>query len=136
LEQSDEGFTDHAKLAEDDDDSYHDMAIEFGEFSLALASHSHILGDESASVTTLGIPPPSDYQTDDTDNNSDMDTFEDGKPGAPSTVTKGSSLTNTTPQLSVNDSIANLLANTSLDPTIRQAILNSQKDVDTARGDS
>jgi hypothetical protein len=36
----------------------------------------------------------------------------------------------------VHDSIANLLANSSLDPTIRQAILNSQTAVDTARGKS
>jgi hypothetical protein len=111
------------------------MAIEFREFSLALASRSRILGDDSASVATLGIPSPLDYQVNDTDNNSDMDTSDGEKPGTYSTAT-GSSPTDMTPQLFVNDSTANVLANTSLDPSIRQAILNIQKAVDMARGDS
>jgi hypothetical protein len=133
-DQSDEGFTDHAGLAEDDNDSYHGMVIEFGEFSLALESRSHILGDDTASLSTLAIPSPTNYQSDSDD---DMETSDDGKPGDPSTVTTGSSLTDsTTKELSIKDYIANLLANTSFDPTIRQAILNTQKAVDKADGAS
>jgi hypothetical protein len=130
-DQSDGGFIDHAGLAAADDNSYDGMAIEFWEFALALESRSCILSDDSVSLGTQGIPSP---QNRDGDDNSDIDTSESDKPGTNSSVR--SSLTNITPQQSVHDSIANLLANASLDPMIRQAILSSQTAVDTARGKS
>jgi hypothetical protein len=118
-DQSDEGFTDHAEFADDDDDSYNGMAIEFGDFSLELLeSRSRILGDDSASLTTLAIPKsPDDQMEIDNDAGSDEDIR-----GTMASGTDCSSLMDSTPQLSMHGSIANLLANTTLDPTIRQAI--------------
>jgi hypothetical protein len=122
-DRSDEGFTGHAERAEDDD-SYNGMAIDFGDFLLELDSHSRILGDDSASVATLGIPKS--HGDDQMEIDQDADSDDDIKDTTASAA-DGSTLTDATPQLTIHDSIANLLANTSLDPTIRQAIENSQR---------
>jgi hypothetical protein len=82
-DQSDEGFTDHADLEDDDNDSYNGMAIKFGEFVLAMESRSRILGDDSASVATLSIPPPDRESTDDNDSDTDMDISENAPRGTP-----------------------------------------------------
>ena len=136
-DQSDEGFTDHADLAEDDDDSYNGMVIEFGEFFIAMESRSRILGDDSASLATLNIPSQQDNESSD-DDNSDMDTTEDDQRGTPGSVAETSSLTTDSnpPPHTIKDSIAHLLANTTLDPTIRQAILHSQQAAEKAREES
>jgi hypothetical protein len=132
-DQSDEGFTDHADLVDDEDDSYNRMAIEFGDFSLELESRSCFLGDDSASIATLGIPTShADHQME-IDNDVETD---DEHQVATASATDSSSLTDSTPQLSMHDSISQLLANTSLDPTIRQAIEQSQLAAAKARKDS
>jgi hypothetical protein len=135
-EQSDEGFTGHADIAADDDDSYHGLAIDIGDFSLDQPSRSRILGDDTASVATLGIPQTHDDDDDDdydvaanSNNPDDMD-VEDAN------TTIGSSLTDPAPHLDLNNSLVQLLSNTSLDPAIHQAILASQSAVETAGGKS
>jgi hypothetical protein len=57
-----------------------------------------------------------------------MDTSDDEKKTAPESMHEDSSLTtDSTSPLTLHDSIVHLLANISLDPTIRQAILRSQQ---------
>jgi hypothetical protein len=135
-EQSDEGFTGHADIADADNDSYHGFAIDIGDFLLDQPSRSRILGDDTASVATLGIPRTQDDDGDDdsegavnTNNPDDMD-VEDAN------TTIGSSLTDPAPNLDLNDFLVQLLSNTSLDPAIRQAILASQSTTKTAGGKS
>jgi hypothetical protein len=140
-EQSDEGFTGHTDIAAYDDDSYQDFAIDIGDFAMDQPSRSRILGDDTASVATLGIPPTSE------DNESVADEpFGTGLPepnameldadhtSDDANTTIGSSITESTQNLTLDDSLATLLANESSDPTIRQAILDSQQAAKLAGG--
>jgi hypothetical protein len=140
-EQSDEGFTGHADIAADDDDSYQSFATDIGDFLMDQPTRSRILGDDTASVATLGIPPTSD------DNKSMADEpFGTGLPDpnameldadhtSDDANTKiGNSITESTQNLTLDDSLATLLANKSLDPAIRQAILDSQQAAKLAGG--
>jgi hypothetical protein len=131
-DQSDEGFTQHAKLADNNNNSYNGMVIDFGDLLLELDSRSRMLGDDSASLATLVIPQTQgNYQMD-----IDLDEDLDAKVrDTTASATDGSTLTDATPQLTVHSSIENLLANTSLDPNIRQAIEHSQRAAALAHGE-
>jgi hypothetical protein len=98
-------------------------------------SRSRILGDNTASVATLGIPPTSDDNKSVADepfgtglpdpNAMELDTdhtSDDANTTIDSSITEES-----TQNLTLDDSLATLLANESLDPTIRQTILDSQQ---------
>jgi hypothetical protein len=62
----------HEDIANNDGNSYNGFAIDIGDFSLDQPSRSRILGDDTASVATLGIPTgPDDTVSDEGDDVSD-----------------------------------------------------------------
>jgi hypothetical protein len=132
-DQSDEGFTGHADIADNDDDRYNGFTIDIAHFSLDQPSRSRILGDDMAPVAMLGIPTgPDDAISIEGDDDSDHANQDDQAMDLDEDVntTIGSSLTESTQNLTLDDSLATLLANEFLDPsTIRQAILTSRRHV-------
>jgi hypothetical protein len=123
-DQSDEGFTGQADIADDNG-----FAIDIGNFSLDQPLRSRILGDDTASVATLGIPPTHDDDSHAaSDDNSDTAGYtSDAMEVEDANTTIGSSLTESTQNLTIDDSLAPLLANESLDPIIRKTIMASQQ---------
>jgi hypothetical protein len=138
-EQSDEGFTGHADLAAD---SYNRFAINIGDFFMNEPTRSRILGDNTASVATLGVPPTSNEPESDADDDSEVAIHDPNSMDLDSTPTDDantaicSSLTESTQPLTLDDSLATLLTNHSLDPIIRQAIIASQQAGAPARSPS
>jgi hypothetical protein len=130
-DQSNEGFTGHADIVDDGDDaSYHGFTIDIGDFFLDQTSRNHILGDDTASVMTPGIPrnrADSSPGASDAHFNSAAGYTSDAMDVEDANITISSSLTESTQNLTIDDSLATLLANESLDPTIRQAIMASQQ---------
>jgi hypothetical protein len=130
-DQSDEGFTGHADIVNDGDEgSYQGFAIDIGDFFVDQTLRNHILWDDTASVMTLGIPrnrADSSPSASDAHSNSAAEYTSDAVDVEDANITIGSSLTESTQNLTIDVSLATLLANESLDPTIPQAIMISQQ---------
>jgi hypothetical protein len=110
-EQSDEGFTGHADLAAAVTESYNGFAINIGDLFVNEPTCSRILGDNTASVATLGIPPTSNEPESDANDDSDIAIHDpnsmdlDSTPTDDANTTIGSSLTESTQHLTLDDSL-------------------------------